>query len=271
VRTNATPPKKPAATPPPKAEPEPEPEPEPDETPEPPAAPDEPKEPDHQLAIPTMMSAPVGSSVGQFDPQDYDTPFLKLLQSTSPIVENNPGVFSPGDWIVQQGDGGTIIWQEGWEPLELTILRYGKAFMQQLEYGADEMPKLYATKEAAEADGLIPFGGNDVGYVSYADVMVLIKAPPYELELPDFTEEFGDDRYALAMWRITGMAYKFAAKKIKGLERTTLRNGLHRGAIKVEARLEKGKIRSYWVPQLRVGDIEMHSEEFVDFAVQLAG
>lgn len=226
---------------------------------------------DGTLAVPSMMSAPLGQPVGQFDPSDFDTPFLKLMQSTSPLVENNPGVYNVGDWVVQQGDAGTIIWQDGWEPLEVTILRYGKGFMEQLKYGEDERPRVFATAEAAQAAGLIPFGGDGVGYVSYADTMVLVKAPPYELELPDFTEEFDGERYALCMWRITGTAYKFAAKKIMGLLRTDLKGGLHLGAISLEARLEKGKIRSYFVPQLRKGEIKMHSQEFLDFAAELAG
>lgn len=291
-KTAAAPPKKPVAAPPPgvrtnaapvkKAAPAPAPAPEP-EVVEEEVQQEEPqsevtgeelalREPeDGTVALPSMMSAPLGQPVGQFDPSDFDTPFLKLMQSTSPLVENNPGVYNVGDWVVQQGDGGTIIWQDGWEPLEVTILRYGKAFMEQLEYGGEDRPRTFPTAEAAQAAGLIPFGGNGVGYVSYADTMVLIKAPPYELDLPDFTEEFGDERYALCMWRITGTAYKFAAKKIMGLLRTDLKGGLHLGAISLEARLEKGKIRSYWVPQLRKGEIKMHSQEFLDFAAELAG
>jgi hypothetical protein len=112
--------------------------------------------------------------------------------------------------------------------VELTILRYEKAYMQQLDYGSDEMPKLYKTAAQAEADGLIPFGGHEVGYVSYAEAVVLVKQQ-YELQniqgepSQQFTEEFGDDRYAIALWRITGTAYKHAAKKIMGMMRTTLK------------------------------------------------
>lgn len=222
-----------------------------------------------------MMSAPLGQPVGEITPSDYDTPFLKLLQDTTPLRENNPGVFTAGDWVVQQGDEATIIWQEGWEPIELTILRYQKQYQHQTKYegaGSGTFGKIYTTEAAAQAAGLIPFGGDDIGYVPIADALVLIKHPPYELVAPDFTEEYGDDKYAMAMWRISGTAYKFAARKIMGLQRTQFRGGLHLGSILLEGRLERGAVRTYWAPQLRLGsEIKMHDQGFIDFMTELAG
>jgi hypothetical protein len=278
VTSNAAPPAG-KATPPKKTAPAAQAEEElPLEEPEPPASEEEQSDPDENAVVlrepaELMRSSggaghKLGMPIGEFTAADQDIPRFQLMQGDSgPLFEAG---FTDGQWVIACD---TAVWDEDWDPVELTILRYEKAYMQQLDYGSDEMPKLYKTAAQAEADGLIPFGGHEVGYVSYAEAVVLVKQQ-YELQniqgepSQQFTEEFGDDRYAIALWRITGTAYKHAAKKIMGLLRTTLKDGLHTGTIKVEARKEKGKLKTYWVPQVRAG--ELHDEETLAWVVELA-
>ncbi len=234
------------------------------------------REPDRTLA--TVTPHQLGMPIGEIDANDMDIPFLKLAQGdegASPLIDaflEATGENINGSFVLA---ADTIIWQDGWEPIEFTVLRLEKAFMQQLDFGSDEMPKLYKSKADAEADGLIPFGGHEVGYVSYAELVVLIKCPAYELNningepTSQFTEEFGEDTYAIAMWRITGTAYKFGFKKILGQLRTRLRGGFLTGSIKLEARKEKGRLKTYWAPQIRDGN--MHDAAMLSFVTDLAG
>lgn len=208
-----------------------------------------------------MFDAPVGKGVGQVDASDLEMPLLKIAQgSDSPLI-NDLG-FTDGDLVL---NNEAILFQEGCEPVELTVLRYQKKFQQQLEYdpSSNVFPKVYDTKEAAMEDGLVPFGGDDVGFVPIMDLIVLIKQPE-GVDCSTFLHEFDGVLYSEAMWQIRGSAYKAVARKVLTQERMRLRGGLHHGTFKLELTKVKWKIGSGWAPSLKNG--EMNSEEFITFA-----
>lgn len=212
-----------------------------------------------------MFTAPIGKGIGQFDASDIEMPLLKIAQgSDSPLI-NDLG-FADGDLVL---NSEAILYQDGCAPVEFTVLRYQKRFQQQLDYdpGSDVFPKTYDTKEQAAADGLIPFGGHEVGYAAIMDAIVLIKQPE-GVEGSTFFEEHDGVNYSQAMWQIRGTAYKAVARKIYTAERIRLKNGIHHGSFKLELIKTKGKIGVYWVPRLSNG--EMHTAEFIEFAEAVA-
>lgn len=217
----------------------------------------------NEFALIGMMQAPVGQPAGQYDARDIDWPRLQLAQRVGPLVEEIDPPFTPGDWVLNQE---AILWQDGCAPFELTVLRWGKLFQQQTAYGED-MGTVYDTHEAAEAAGLIYFGGDEVGFTPIQNAIVLIKQPE-GVECSAFNKEHGDELFAVAMWIIRGVAYSRAVKKVNAQYRTRLNGGLHTGSFLVEAREEKGKVNNYFVPLLREGT--MHDAAFIEFAESCA-
>lgn len=212
-----------------------------------------------------MFDAPIGKGVGQFDASDIEMPLLKIAQgSDSPLI--NDSGFSDGDLVL---NGEVILFQEGCDPIEFTVLRYQKRFQQQLEYGkSDDFPLLFDTKEQAAEAGLVPFGGHEVGFVPIMDINVLIKLPDGGEQPTCAVEEFDGALYAQAMWQIRGTAYKSVARKVYTQERTRLKDGIHHGGFSITLKKTKGKIGTYWLPILKNG--ETHSDEFIAFAEQVA-
>ena len=233
-------------------------------------------QPETQLAtreniqLDDILSAPVGSVLGQMDAGDLDIPRLKLMQPLSPGVI--AGHFTAGDWVLATGSleegEGSILWQDGCAPIELTVLKFQKQFMEQKAFGGETMGRIFKTAEEAQAEGLVPFGGDDAGYVAIGLAAVLIKDPG--VDEPAFLHEYGDDKYAVAWWQLTGMAYKIIGHKIWNQSRGgRLKAGSHHGSFIVEARLEKGVKAPYWAPVIKDG--ELHDTEFIAFAEVCGG
>lgn len=211
-----------------------------------------------------LMTAPIGTVVGQIDSSDFPMPWIKLMQPMTPEVVK--GEFSAGDWVLNKE---AILWQDGCAEVELTVLNIQKKFVQKTTFG-EELGKIYDTAEAARADGLVLFGPDGTGYVPFAIALVAIKRPE-GVECSVFTREYGDDVYAMAFWQITGAAYRKVASKIytEGNPGNRLEGGLHTGSFLLSAYLEPGTVAPYWAPIFVDGN--MHEPEFVDWLIEQKG
>lgn len=213
-----------------------------------------------------LFAVPAGSIQGQLDTSDYEIPQLKLCQYVGPLIEEYG--FTPGDWVA---NNETILWQEGCAPVEVTILNVVKQFVEKTEYGSDVMGRIFNSTDEAEAAGLVTTwgpNGEKPDTEPTAACLCLVKLPE-GVDGPAFDLEYGDDRYALLMWRIGGVAYGRTFKKITGAARTRLRNGLHTGSFFVSAKKEKGSVNTYWLPVLEPGN--QHDEDFINFALEQLG
>ncbi len=216
------------------------------------------------VGVENLMNAPLGSVVGELDASDFEIPRLKLMQPMSPLVVE--GEFSSGDWVL---NNESILWQQECAPIELTIMKLEKKYMEQLAFENEEMPRIFNTAQEAKDAGLVPFGGDGLGYVAIGSALVLIKQPE-GVECSAFTHEYGDTLYARALWMLTGMAYKIVGRKIMTQSQIgRLRGGTHTGGFQLEAKLEKGGVAPYWAPILRDG--EMHDQNFIEFEESLVG
>jgi hypothetical protein len=213
-----------------------------------------------QVEVGSLMTAPVGSLIGQLDAGDYGVARLKLMQTNTPLVIESRGDYLPGDWVL---NGSDILWREGCEAINLTILKFQKKFVQQTKFG-DDLGQIFDTAEEARAAGLIPFGGDGVGFVAFGVAVILIKQGD-GIESSAFTEEFEDGLYAMSLWQLTGMSYKTVMQKLSVQSRNgRLKSGLHVASFNLEARLEKGKVSSYWTPVFTDGP--ENGPEFIKFA-----
>lgn len=212
-----------------------------------------------------VMSAPVGSGIGDLDAGDFEFCKFRVLQSNSPLVVEHG--YSAGQLVVDSGDEAVILYEQDCNPVELTVLSLEKKFMEQLPFGNDEMPRIFGSAQEAKEAGLTPFGGDHEGYVPIAVGLVLIELPEGVEGGNAFSYEHGGRLFALALWQITGMAYKLAGRKLWTHLRGRLKGHFHTGGWTLETRLEKGKKNSYWVPVLK--EAGLHDAEFVQFCEQV--
>jgi hypothetical protein len=210
----------------------------------------------------SIMSVGLGQSSGQMSASDFAFPKLKLAQGVGPLRDAG---FDPGQLVLNDA---VVIGGEEYADVELTILKYVKQFVENLPYGSDEFPRIWATEEEAQAEGMnTEWGpnGEKPDVLPQLVCMVLIKCPE-GVDPADFPIEHESGLYAMAEWRISGTAYVLT-KVITGAQRTRLKNGLHTGSFLVGVRKVTGKF-TYHVPTLAPGS--MHDEDFIQFLVENA-
>lgn len=210
-----------------------------------------------------LMGLGLGQSSGQMTTGDFAFPKLKLAQGVGPLRDAG---FEPGDIVLNDA---VVIGGDGYGDIELTILKYVKQFVENLPYGSDEMPRIFATMEEAQAEGLnTEWGpnGEKPDALPQLVCMVLVKQPE-GIDPADFPIEHESGLYAIAEWRISGTAYALT-RIITGAQRTRLKNGLHTGSFLLNVRKVTGKF-TYHVPTLAPG--QMHDDEFIQFLKANAG
>lgn len=211
-----------------------------------------------------LMQQPLGALSGELGSSDYAFPKLKLSQSVGPLAE--AGV-APGSLVL----GETIIWEDGCEEPEITILRAQKQLVEDLPYGSEEFPKIFMTAADAEAEGLTTEwgpGGEKPQVLPQLLMSVLIKQIE-GVDPAEFTIEYNDSLYCLSTWRAGGVCYKDVMQTLTKAQRGRLENGLHTGSFKISAKKIKGKLNTFFVPVLEPG--AEHDQEFIDFLVEHAG
>jgi hypothetical protein len=218
-----------------------------------------------KASIVSLVDVPIGDIQGQLTGSDFSYPKLKLGQSVGPLTEELG--FSAGDIVINDA---TILWQDGCEAVEIVVLSALKQFVEDLPYGSDEYPRIYATIEEAEADGLITTWGDNgekPEVLPQLLCLVMVKLP--EGVDPDGFEEVVDGMYQTAVWRVAGASYKNIMKTLTNAAKTRLRDGLHTGTFKLSANKIKGKVNTFWVPVLSPGG--KNSPEFIEAIVGRVG
>lgn len=220
--------------------------------------------PEVQQSTIRALAVQTGQAVGEFDASDFDIPDLKLAQYVGPLSQDLG--FTPGELVLKKE---LVLWSpESANPLEITVLKLKKQFIENLEYASDVPSRIFDTLiEVREAGGYIEWINNEEPtFVPMATCLILIKKPKDVVDDGGaFNLEFGDDIYTQAMWRLQGNGYKNAATKIITESRLRLKDGLHLAPFLLEPALKKGKRNSYWVPKLKNG--QAHTPEFVQFAL----
>ena len=205
-----------------------------------------------------------GQVSGEVDSSDFELPDLKLAQAVGPLGQELG--FSAGQLVLKRE---LAIWSpEDGEPLQITVLKLKKQFIEHTEWGSDVMPRVFDTlQEVKNNGGYIEWVGNErPPFEPMAVALILIKKPDHIEDVAGhFNLEHESGLYSQAIWRLQGQGYKYAARKIITESRLRLKEGLFLAAFDLTALLVKGKLNSYWVPQLKNG--ALHDQSFVDFVL----
>jgi hypothetical protein len=203
----------------------------------------------------------VGSIGGEIDKSDIRYPALKLAQAVGDLmnVYNRP----PGELVLKNE---ISLWLPNQTPVSpavnISVLKAEKVFIEDKPYGSEEFPKIFKTKEAADAAGFRTewLDGEKPEVYPSLQTVVLIQGDAKTQELPEFYVELGGKKYALAVWNIGGTSYKAAAVDIISESRSSLRvSGLHSGIFALSAIKVVGAKFAYWNPRVKL--IGKHSPE----------
>lgn len=212
-------------------------------------------------AITTCEPSTLGTVTGDIDSGDITIPRLNVVQSVGQLCD----LFSPGGIVLNK----ETLLSSGTTPVEVTVLRCRKQFVENLPYGTEERPQVFDRLEDVKAaGGTIEWVGNiRPSYLPVLHVEALLRVP--DGVEGSFPLEFGGKPYALALWTLRGMAYTRAARGILTAAKLSLRDGLYTGRWELTTTRTKVGRNSVFVPVLR--NTGRHSAEFVDFVRSLNG
>jgi hypothetical protein len=202
-----------------------------------------------EQALSVNVSGP--SVQGEIDRSDMLMPSLKLVQSIGPMSE----LFDAGIFVLNGetpiSNAGPIA--EGGSALNVTVLHLRKQYQENTEWGSDEIAKVFDTvEEVKAAGGWIEWLNNEKPpYSPVGLALTVIECPDEQVEV-SFPFEFGDKKYAIALWTLKGSAYTHAAKPLITAAQYSLKEtGLIAGTWELTSkRMKKGE-NLVWVPILK--------------------
>ena len=195
---------------------------------------------------------------GEICKSDLQIPSLKLVQQVGDLGE----LFSPGSFVLNNehavSDGGT--------PAVLTVAHWHKYYIENLEYGSDQVPNNAKTlKEVAEKGGTTEWSKDVPPTWSPVGVATCIVQGEDESHFPF---EYGEKHYAIALWTMRNTAYSRAGSVIMTAAAYNLKQGLEYGSWELTSKRETLGKNKVFVPVVKTGG--RNSEEFATWVRQLS-
>jgi hypothetical protein len=207
----------------------------------------------------TTLGFPHKPVEGEITGDDIVIPRFHQVQSVGPLSEK----FAPGSLVYNK----EVVVSDGNTPVNLTVLRIKKRYIEHVEYGGDDIVRVFDTlEEVKAAGGWIEWRDNErPPFSPMLQTLILIQSP-FE-DHPLFPYQLGDHSYGLALWTLRSTAFTRAGKAIITASQFALRDGLHRGGWQLTSKREKIGMNFVYVPVLRHD--AKHSDEFAQFALGL--
>ncbi len=213
------------------------------------------------IEAPAMPVASVeiqNSSVsGEISRADLQVPTLKLAQRVGELGE----IFPPGTFVLNNEHALS----DGKEPVNLVVGHWNKYYLENLEYGTDQIPR--SAKNLSEVAEL---GGTTEWVDNAPPTWVPIGVATCIIEGEDeshFPFEYNDKRYAMALWTMRNTAYKRAGRVIMTAAAYNLKKGLEYGSWELSSKLETMGKNKVYVPTIKTSG--RNDEEFAAWIRQL--
>lgn len=204
---------------------------------------------------------------GEYHSRDIQIPRFNLAQAVGPLSaivdeKTKKPLFPPGDFVYNRernlGPG----------PIEITLLKLKKTFVEDLPYSEDgPKPRVVMTENDIRKLGAFPIwekkerGDDEVYFKPSLDALLLIKG---SADFEDFDLLHDGNAYAKAVWTLQSTAYRVAGKTFITAATGILRAGIHTAPFLVKSSREKVGANWVQVPHVRIG--KKHDEAFVAFA-----
>lgn len=209
--------------------------------------------------------------IGDFDNDDISFDKFQLAQKIGGLSDD----FQPGDWVIR---GEKKIAGIGDDPLNITVMRLVKSFVEDLPWGGDDKPRTASTKDEVYAmGGTLKWTEDENGksvkptWKPMADAFVCIEAPegmdsyewfPYIFRDPSSEDEV-EKNIAFVQWTIRNTAYRRAVEPMISARKTYRSSGLMYGSFKLTS--EKAVINGNQVSVPKIGRGVEHSQPFVEW------
>ena len=164
---------------------------------------------------PAKPGAPQGIS-GDVGAEDLRTPYLSLVGKTGQLADE----FQPGSFVYNKE---TVV-SDGSKPLDITVLKAHKYWIEDVPYEEDIQPKTFDHLEEATAQGFSKEYGAESRVMPCLRSVCMIPVP----EESDAMFSFEGTHYALCLWMLQKTAYTSAAKPVlTAALKGHLRDGIH--------------------------------------------
>lgn len=198
---------------------------------------------------------------GEFKASDFLIPRINLVGKTGNLSNN----FQPGSFVFNK----ELVVGSKDSAMEAVITHIQKKYIQEIPYGTDVIPKIFASQAEVEAAGgtLDISESEDVDrYIPFL-VLTLLVAEPKEKN-PVFSLEGPDKKnYALAQYNLTKSAYRGAGRQLLTDSQTVLRGGLTKGRYQVSSKLNTNTMGSWFTPTFKLAGT--NNDEFQAWASSL--
>jgi len=201
---------------------------------------------------------------GEICKSDLQIPSLKLVQQVGDLGE----LFTPGSFVLNNehavSDGKTVV--------VLTVAHWNKYYIENVEYGSDQMPDTAKTlKEVSEKGGTTEWSHETPPTWSPVGVATCILQGEDESHFP-FEYDDGvaqpTKHYAIALWTMRNTAYRRAGRVIMTAAAYNLKMGLEYGSWELTSKRETLGKNKVFVPVVKTGG--RNSEEFATWVRQLS-
>jgi len=190
---------------------------------------------------------------------DVRIPRINLLQKSSELAEEdgwNPGdiAFAKEVKLVPFGSAAKV-----------SFLHLRRQYQQHLEWGSQEKPLVYDTREEVFANGgsLQYNAANEYRPIAHLTMLIEQPADADESDEAYFPLAFDGKQYSLAMWTVGSSAYTSVAKELMTAASIFLKDGIHKVAWELTVENKKSGTNSFMVPKVKQAG--KHSPEFVEF------
>lgn len=202
-----------------------------------------------QLSVEVRHSANADVS-GEISRGDLNLPGFQIVQSVGPASEDH----APGTILLNR----EAELSSGETPVRLTVLKVDVSYIENLEYGGEQIPRKFSTlAEVKEVGGYIEWiDDKKPPFSKMAEARIMVEAPEGadESVLAHFPYEFEGKSYAQAIWSLRGSAFTRAGKTILTAAEFALKDGLYKGSWLLTTKREKLGKNFVFIPILRHSD-----------------
>ena len=197
------------------------------------------------------------SGANEFDSKDLNLPYLSLVQKISPLIDEIPNLRA-GSYVFNKE---LILTPDPKTPVSVVIAKFSKVYEEDIEFGAEERPRLFKTIKEARDEGFDEEYGSEKRVIRRADFTFLIQAPAglSDSQLDAFPFDIDGNAYALGNFTARKGAYNTTAKVVISLLQlgTFLeRNGvkaLHHGMFDLSSTLKTNEKNTWYQPVIKAG------------------